>query len=102
MLDGGSDKAGFVQVIEGKAKDPKQLRSFINEGQDDLRAARPDIIGGIVAWHGDGGFSQIMYFKSEKETRSQEKATENNEMRERYAATFDGPPTFYDLTDPRF
>jgi hypothetical protein len=102
MLEGGSDRAGFVQVIEGKAKDPQQLREWITGHQSDLRASRPDIIGGIVGWHGDGEFSQVMYFRSEKDTRAQETATANDEMRKSYMESFAEPPTFFDLPDPHF
>jgi hypothetical protein len=101
LLDGGSDAAGFVQVIEGKAKDPAQMKTWITSRQDELRTARPDIIGGIVAWHGDG-FSQIMYFTDEAQTRQQEQATEGDDLRSEFMDAFAAPPVFYDIPHPRF
>jgi hypothetical protein len=101
LFGGGSNDAGFVQVIQGRAKDRDATRSFMQEGENQLRAARPDILGIVVAWHGDSNdFTQVVYFKSEAETRDLENATEGDEMRQQFQDMFDGPPTFYDLTAP--
>ena len=56
----------------------------------------------LVAWHGDGGFTQVVYFKTEADARKQESATEQSELRERYMSMFEGAPTFYDLPSPIF
>jgi len=101
MLGGGSDDAGFVQVIQGKVNDQAAMRSEMGSMESGLREARPDILGMTIAWHGDGGeFTQAVYFRSEAETRKAEKATENDEMRQRYQSMFAAPPTFYDLRTP--
>ena len=101
LLGGDSNDAGFVQVIQGRAKDPDKVRSDMAQMETDLRKARPDLLGMIVAWHGDGrDFTQVVYFGSEEETRRLEKETESSEMRENYADMFDGEPTFFDLKDP--
>jgi hypothetical protein len=101
LFGGGSNDAGFVQVIQGRAKDRDAVRKFVLEGQDELRNARPDILGIVVAWHGDSNdFTQAVYFRSEDETRKLETATDGDEMRQQYVDLFDGPPTFYDLTEP--
>ena len=101
LLGGGSNDAGFVQVIQGRAKDEKGMRSRVKEMEPRLRESRPDILGITVAWHGDGGgFTQAVYFKSEAETRKKEKETEQDELREEFMAQFDGPPTFFDLPEP--
>ena len=98
---GGSNDAGFVQVIQGRAKDRETVRKFVQEGQDQLKTARPDILGMVIAWHGDtNDFTQAVYFTSEAETRKQESATEGEDMRQQYMDMFDGPPTFFDLTEP--
>jgi hypothetical protein len=73
MWAGGSDDAGFVQVIEGRATDRDRLRQLGTAAEDTLRARRPDILGGTIAWHGDGEFTQTVYFTSEKEAREGEK-----------------------------
>jgi hypothetical protein len=100
-LGGGSNDAGFVQVIQGRVKDQESFRKMGQEMEGDLRQARPDILGMLVAWHGDGrGFTQAVYFRSEAETRKLEKETEENRLRSEFMDHFDGPPTFYDLPNP--
>lgn len=102
MSGGGSNDAGFVQVIQGRAKDQDKMRSDIAEMESTLRERRPDILGMTVAWHGDGGgFTQAVYFRSEEETRLQEKATEQDELRQEYTDMFEGQPVFFDLPDPQ-
>jgi hypothetical protein len=54
FLGGGADQAGFVQVIQGQAADVERLRAAAGQLDTLLRALRPDVIGGTVAWHGDG------------------------------------------------
>jgi hypothetical protein len=101
MVGGGSNDAGFVQIIQGRAKDPDALRSRAAEMEAELRKERPDVLGMVVAWHGDGGgFTQAVYFTSEAETRQKEKENESSEGGQRYMDMFEGPPTFFDLPDP--
>jgi hypothetical protein len=97
---GGSNDAGFVQVIQGRAKDAKKMRSQLPKMEADLRKNRPDLVGALVAWHDDGGFTQVTYFTSEAETRKYEKATEDDELRAQYMDLIDGRPTFFDLPQP--
>src|SRR5215203_1649585 len=52
-LDGGSDDAGFVQVIRGRTDDPERVKSML-ENAGDLREMRPEIIGGTLALKDDG------------------------------------------------
>ena len=54
MLDGGSDDAGFVQVMQGRVDDAAGFRSFMQAPMDGLREMRPEIIGGTVAVADDG------------------------------------------------
>lgn len=94
---GGSDDAGFVQVIQAYAKDKQRLREMGREMDENGEPERPVVIGGFVAWGPDDGFSQFVYFTSEAEARENEKKGE-------------GPPEewqnlmhdvrFIDLKDP--
>ena len=96
---GGSDDAGFVQVIQAYAKDKGKLRDVGRQMDEDGGPQRADVIGGFVAWGPDDGFSQFIYFTSEAEAREGEKSGE-------------GPPPefqelvrdvrFIDLKDPWF
>lgn len=71
FLGGGSDEAGFVQVMQGRA-DREKLLSFTSGMEEALKRLRPDVLGGIIAWHGDGRFTQAVYFRSEAEAREGE------------------------------
>jgi hypothetical protein len=103
MLGGGSDDARFVQVIRGRARDEAAARSMIAEVQDRLGDARPDILGGVMAWHGDGGgFTQLMYFRSEAAAHEGEQHLADADVDQQYREMMAAPPTFIDLTDPRF
>lgn len=74
MMGGGSDDAGFVQLIRGKSSDPQKMREIGRQMEDELAARRPDVLGGTAAWHDDdpNAFTQTMYFKSEEEARKNE------------------------------
>jgi hypothetical protein len=103
ILGGGNNSAGFVQVLQGRTKDQAQMRATGREIQDQLHAVRPDILGVVVAFHGDGGFTQAIYFSSEDAARTGEKALGNDsELSQRLRATIDGELTFFDLKEPDF
>jgi hypothetical protein len=103
ILGGGNNSAGFVQVLQGRTKDQAQMRATGREIQDQLHAVRPDILGVVVAFHGDGGFTQAIYFSSEDAARTGEKALGNDsELSQRLRATIDGDLTFFDLKEPDF
>lgn len=74
LLGGGSDGAGFVQLIRGKCSDPQKMREMGQRLETELSQRRPDVLGGTVAWHDDdrNAFTQTMYFKSEEEARRNE------------------------------
>jgi hypothetical protein len=102
ILDGGSDDAGFVQVMQGRAKDQDQMRAQMNDIEVQLREVRPELIGGTIAWHGDGGFTQVAYFTSEEEARKGEREMADTSLGERFMSMIDGDLTFYDLRVPDF
>ena len=74
MLDGGSDDAGFVQVIQGRVEDPAAFREFMSQPMDVLHEARPEIIGGTIALDDEGWFTETVAFRSEDEARRGESA----------------------------
>ena len=73
---GGSDDAGFVQVIQGYANDKAKMKEMGKQMEQDqsMQEQRPDVIGGFVAWGPNDGFSQFIYFTSEEEARKGEQA----------------------------
>jgi hypothetical protein len=72
MLDGGSDEAGFVQVIEGRLDDPQHFREWMSQPMDMLQGARPEIIGATIAIDEDGWFAETVSFRSEQAAREGE------------------------------
>jgi hypothetical protein len=68
---GGSDTAGFVQVIEGRVLDAARYREEIKSLAG---APRKDVIGGVIAWDGSH-FDEFVYFTSEEEAREGERST---------------------------
>lgn len=100
-LDGGSDEAGFVQIMKGGAD-----RDAIHEMDGALGAVassfRPDLIGGTRAWFGPDEYLEVAYFTSEAEAR----ANEQNPPPPELAETFErfqqimANVTYVDLKDP--
>jgi hypothetical protein len=84
MLDGGSDDAGFVQVIRGKVDDPSRLASGLDRMADVLREARPEIIGATLAIEEDGTFTETVSFTDEAAAREGERTAmpDNEAVRE--------------------
>ena len=105
LLDGGSDQAGFVQVIQGRATDAGRLRELVDRTPDALRQLRPEIIGGTIGVHSDDGrFTETVYFTSEQAARGGETKEPPPEMKadfEEMMSLLDDA-TFYDLPRPWF
>lgn len=72
MLDGGSDEAGFVQVIRGKVDDPALLEADLDQMSNMLHEARPEIIGSTFAIEEDGTFTETVAFTDESAAREGE------------------------------
>jgi heme-degrading monooxygenase HmoA len=103
FLGGGSDDAGFVQVIQGRVNDEAKLREMMAQADEQIGRTRPDVLGGTVALHGDGGFTQVVYFASEEAARAGEKGEQTPEAQargEEFMSAFTGPPAFFDLRQP--
>jgi hypothetical protein len=71
-LDGGSDSAGFVQVMIGHSPDRDGLSAAATSDAEQIRAARPEVIGGMQGKFGDDGYLNVGYFTSEAEARKGE------------------------------
>lgn len=80
FLGGGKDHAGFVQVMRGRITDPEGMRKFherLGEFEAVMSKARPDVIGEVIAIHGDGTYTDAVYFSSEAAAREGEANWEN-------------------------
>jgi hypothetical protein len=72
MMDGGSDTAGFVQVIRGKLDDADAMASGVREMESLLHEARPEILGATIAIEDDGTFVETVAFTDETAAREGE------------------------------
>ena len=99
---GGSDEAGFVQVILGTTSNPARDRKLAKAFESTSGDFRPDLLGGIVGINDDGRFAQAFYFTSETEARAGERQEMPEQLRQGFtesqAMTTD--IRFLDLTDP--
>ena len=98
-MGGGSDDAGFVQVIEGSSRDDRDMTP---EDEEQIRKARPDLIGGISAKHPDSKtWTTVAYFTDESAAREGESSPEFQQSMEESGATPD-QNTYWDLKSPWF
>lgn len=101
MGAGGSDDAGFVQVMIYKPKDLDKVRAAATDFER-FAPMRPDLIGGTTAFATDGTVIDTNYFTSEAEAREGEKAeppAEFQSMMEDFGRNA-GEIRFVDLRDP--
>jgi hypothetical protein len=79
FLGGGSNDAGFVQVMRGNA-DRDQLHA-IDAGFENVAADwRPDLIGGLRVWTAPDRYVEANYFTSEADAREGEKKEPPSEL----------------------
>ena len=101
---GGSDEAGFVQIMRGRVADVQLEKSMAEKMSTMPNEFRPDIIGAVEGLKSDGTFAMVMYFTSEAEAREGEKKPMPPEMQ---ALMEEGQGntvemTFTDLSEPVF
>jgi hypothetical protein len=102
LFDGGSDSAGFVQVMEGRVIDRAKAEALENDEMlEQLRKARPDLIGSLRVWFDGGEFVDTAYFTSEADARKGETSAEFEGPQDEYMQLF-GEMTFTDLKNPQF
>lgn len=103
MLQGGSDEAGFVQIIQGRVTDSDRYREVHRQYESALSQFRPEIIGSTLALHSDGGVTETVYFTSEEAAREGERKelpAELQSVLDDENSLYEGEPTFFDLRDP--
>jgi hypothetical protein len=100
LMDGGSDDAGFVQIVRGRVDDPSRLKTMLADTTT-LHEMRPDILGATLAFEPDGTFIETVAFTSEEAARQGERTEPPPELRrELDYAMHDA--RFYDLHHPWF
>jgi hypothetical protein len=101
LMDGGSDEAGFVQVIRGKVDDVERAKAMMAGDATTLHEMRPDILGATMAIEDDGTFTETVFFTDEASARKGEQQEPPQEMREEMETLMAGA-RFYDLHQPWF
>lgn len=100
---GDPDRAGFVQVMQGRTSDAARARELMGRHEAEWHAFRPDMIGSLAVEHADGAWTNAMYFTSEAEAREGEQkeppAELKAEMDEMMSLSV-GEMAFADLTEP--
>ena len=99
-MQGGSDNAGFVQVMEGHTSDADRMRRLLRDYADQMHQLRPEIIGATIALHGDGAFVETVYFTSEQEARQRESMPPPPEMSDAMASELMADLTYLDIHQP--
>jgi hypothetical protein len=102
FLAGGSDDAGFVQVMKVAGVD----RSKVDEGDRQFEQVaaelRPDLIGGLRVWTAPGEMIEANYFTSEADARKGEQTPPPAEMAASFGEFMEmmKGAEFIDLSDP--
>lgn len=102
-LQGDPARAGFVQVIQGRTRDPERAKQLMKQDPDKWAAARPDALGSVLIGHEGGDYTMVMYFTSEAEAREGERKEMPAELRavmEEMDKLSAGEPVFFDLKQP--
>jgi len=100
MLDGGSDDAGFVQIIQGKVDDPSAFKELLGD-TDMLHQMRPDIMGATLAIEPDGTFTETVAFRDEESARKAEHTPESEQFVQQMGGMM-RDVSYYDLHKPWF
>jgi hypothetical protein len=100
-LGGGSDDAGFVQVMRSTVKDRKRLAE-LDQVMEGAASERPDLLGGLRVWTTPDTCLDVAYFTSEAEARIGEKKEPPPELQEamQEMMALSGDMRYHDLTDP--
>jgi len=101
-MGGGSNDAGFVQVMKSTGVDRSQVEKM-DAALEPFADQRPDLLGGLRIWTGADSCIDVAYFTSEAEARKGEQAEIPDEMK-KLMSEFEegmGQTEYLDLTDPQ-
>jgi hypothetical protein len=100
---GDPSQAGFVQIMQGRSKDPDRQRELMANDPTDWASFRPDILGTVSIAHDGDAWTMAIYFTSEaaaREGEQKEPPPEMQQMMKEMDELSIGEPVFYDLKDP--
>ena len=100
---GDPSQAGFVQIMQGRSKDPDRQRELMANDPTDWESFRPDILGTVTIGHDGDAWTMAIYFTSEaaaREGEQKEPPPEMQQMMKEMDELSIGEPVFFDLKDP--
>ena len=103
FLAGGSNDAGFVQVMKtGAGPGRAAIKDLDERFEKHAGTWRPDLIGGVRIWTGETSTVEVNYFTSEAAARANENTEPPAELAELFARYADviANTEFLDLRDP--
>lgn len=104
LLGGGSDQAGFVQIIQGRVRDRDRMHTLAEQSTELVSRHRPDVLGATIAIDDDGFFTETIAFTSEaaaREAERKEVPPEARQVIEEEMSLLDDV-TYLDLHQPWF
>ncbi|MFD4295210.1 hypothetical protein ACFWPA_17670 [Rhodococcus sp. NPDC058505] len=101
-MGGGSDTAGFVQVLEGHTSDPHRMVDLMSRVGDRVHDLRPEIVGGTLCSDGGDGYVEAVYFTSESAARLHESVEVPDDLRSLFEEETElmGEVSYYDMRAP--
>ena len=100
-MGGGSNDAGFVQVMKFTGVDRAQMEKM-DAAFEPFADQRPDLLGSVRIWTGPNSCIDVAYFTTEEEARKGEQAEVPDEMKKlisEFAGM--GDTDYLDLTNPQ-
>lgn len=100
---GDPDRAGFVQIMQGRGSDPDRARELMSQDSEKWAAFRPDVLGSIGVQHAGGAYTMAIYFTSEEEAREGERKEPPPELKAQMDELGElnvGTPEFFDIRQP--
>ena len=98
---GGSNDAGFVQVMKYDGVDRGRIEDF-DERLSPFMDQRPDLLGGVRIWTGPESCTEVAYFTTEDEARAgeaQDRPAELDAVMAEYGDLMEGVE-YFDLREP--
>jgi hypothetical protein len=99
---GDPDRAGFVQVVQGRVSDLERARGGLHALEEALKVHLPCLLGSVTVEYDAGRFTRALYFSTEAEARGgeleppPELRARDHEVRQLVV----GPVEFLDLREP--
>jgi hypothetical protein len=103
FLGGGTDDAGFVQIMKGHGIDRAAVAEMDRVFEPISTQVRPDVLGLTRVWLGPDSYVEAVYFTSEADARAGETAEMPAEVQatmEKFGELMSGLE-YFDLTDPQ-